>query len=69
MAYQITQINNLEQFNELSTTFLLVDDAGIMPDVRVDKIFKINDNITKIVANDKKMTCLFYENKYLNNQE
>lgn len=43
MSYRVTQINDLEQFEELSTTFLLVDDEGIMPDVRVDKLFRIDD--------------------------
>ncbi len=66
MGYQITQINDLEQFGELNTTFLLVDSDGIMPDQRVDKIFKVNDNINKIIENDKILTCLFYENEYLN---
>ena len=66
MGYKITQINNLEQFGELNTTYLLTDDAGIMPDIRVDKIFKVNENLDKVIDNDKKMTCLFYENEYLN---
>lgn len=66
MAYQVTQINDLEQFNELSTTFLLVDDAGIMPDARIDKVFKVNENLDRIIENDKQLTCLFYENEYLN---
>jgi len=69
MAYNITQINDLEQFGELNTTFLLIDNAGIMPDVRVDKIFKMNNNLEKIIENDKKLTCLFYENEYLNKIE
>ncbi len=66
MAYQITRINDLEQFGELNTTYLLTDNAGIMPDVRVDKTFKINENLDKVINNDKKMTCLFYENEFLN---
>lgn len=69
MAYQVTQINNLEQFGELNTTYLLVDDAGVMPDVRTDKVFKLNDNIERIIENDKILTCLFYENEYLNKIE
>jgi len=67
MAYQVTRINDLEQFGELNTTYLLVDDAGIMPDVRVDKTFKVNENLERIIDNDKKLTCLFYENQWLNN--
>lgn len=69
MAYQVTRINDLEQFGELNTTYLLIDDAGIMPDVRVDKTFKVNDNLNKIIENDKQFTCLFYENEYLNKIE
>jgi len=67
MAYQITRINDLEQFGELNTTYILTDDAGIMPDVRVDKTFKMNENIDKIIENDKQFTCLFYENQWLIN--
>lgn len=67
MAYKIQQINDLEQFGELFTTFILKDDAGIMPDVRIDKIFKINENLDKIIENDKRLTCLFYENQWLIN--
>jgi len=67
MAYNITQINDLEQFGELNTTFILVDNTGIMPEVRVDKTFKINDNLDKVIENDKKLTCLFYENQWLIN--
>jgi len=66
MGYQVTQINNLEQFGELNTTYILTDTDGIMPDVRVEKIFKLNDNLNKIIENDKQLTCLFYENEYLN---
>ena len=67
MAYSVTQINDLEQFGELNTTFILIDDAGIMPDVRVDKTFKINENLDRIIENDKVFTCLFYENQWLIN--
>lgn len=67
MAYQITRINDLEQFGELNTTYLLTDDAGIMPDVRVDKTFKINENLDRIIENDKQFTCLLYENQWLIN--
>jgi len=67
MGYQVTQINDLEQFGELTTTFLLVDSDGIMPDVRVEKMFKLNENLNKIIENDKVLTCLFYENQWLIN--
>lgn len=67
MGYQVTQINNLEQFGELNTTFLLVDSDGIMPEIRIEKIFKVNENLERIIENDKRLTCLFYENQYLTN--
>lgn len=67
MGYKVTQINDLEQFGELNTTYLLIDDAGIMPDVRVEKMFKLNENLNKIIENDKVLTCLFYENQWLIN--
>ena len=67
MGYKVTRINNLEQFGELTTTFLLVDSDGIMPDVRVEKMFKLNENLNKIIENDKVLTCLFYENQWLIN--
>jgi len=67
MGYKVTQINNLEQFGELVTTYLLIDDDGIMPDVRVDKTFKVNENLERIIENDKQFTCLFYENQWLIN--
>jgi len=67
MGYKVTQINNLEQFGELVTTFLLIDDAGIMPDVRIDKIFKLSENLEQIIENQKTIDCLIYENEYLNN--
>lgn len=69
MAYSVTQINDLEQFGELNTTFILIDDAGIMPEVRIDKTFKINAYLDKILENNKKLTCLFYENEFLNSLE
>jgi len=67
MGYQVTQINDLEQFGELSTTFLLVDDEAIMPDIRVEKVFKITDNLKAVIERQKRMDCLQYEIEYLNN--
>lgn len=67
MAYQVTQINDLEQFEELSTTFILTDDAGIMPEVRIDKLFKVTDTLQKRIENQKVIDSLFYENEYLLN--
>lgn len=69
MAYKITQINDLEQGDELFTTFLLVDNAGIMPDIRLEKYFKVTDNLAKRISNQKKIEALFYENEYLNSIE
>jgi hypothetical protein len=69
MSYKVTQINDLEQSDELITTFLLVDDAGIMPDIRIDKVFKVTENIEKRINNQKIIDCMFYENEYLNSIE
>lgn len=69
MAYQVTQINDLEQFGELTTTFILIDDEGIMPDVRLEKNFIVNDSLEKRILNQKKIDALFYENEYLNSIE
>lgn len=68
MAYKITQINDLIQDDEILTTFILIDDKGIMPEVRLEKTFVLNDNISKIMENDKIMSCLFYENQFLNGE-
>jgi len=67
MAYQVTRINDLEQFGELNTTFVLVDDAGIMPDIRIQKVFKITNSLEQRIANQKMIDCLFFENEYLKN--
>lgn len=69
MAYHVEQINNLEQFGEFFTTFILKDDAGIMPDVRLEKNFVVNDSLEKRILNQKKIDALFYENEYLNSIE
>lgn len=65
--YIVTQINDLIQFEELSCTFLLNDSDGIMPDIRLDKVFKITDTLDKRVENQKVIDSLFYENEYLLN--
>lgn len=67
MAYKIEQINDLEQFGELSTTFILVDDAGIMPDIRLEKCFQVTDDIETIIERQKRIDCLTFEVEYLNN--
>lgn len=65
--YIVTQFNDLIQFDELSCTFLLTDLDGIMPEVRLDKVFKITDTLDKRVENQKVIDSLFYENEYLLN--
>lgn len=67
MAYIVEQINDLVQFQELSCTFLLTDDQGVMPDVRLDKVFKITDTLDKRIENQKVIDSLFYENEFLLN--
>lgn len=64
--YIVTQINNLEQQGELNTTFLLIDSNGIMPELRIEKTYPLNENTEKIIENDKIITCLFFENEFLN---
>lgn len=68
MGYQVTQINDLIQDNQLLTTFILVDDENVMPEIRLDKSFNINENTNKVIDNDKIITCLFYENQFLNGE-
>ena len=65
MAYQVTQINDLEQFGELTTTFILVDDEGIMPDVRIEKFFSESMNKPEIIENEKQIDILKSTNDYL----
>ncbi len=68
MAYQIIQINDQIESGILFTTFLLVDDNQIMPDVRIEKNFKVSDNLELRIENQKTIDALFYENEWLNNQ-
>ena len=63
--YRIEQINNLEQFGELTTTFLLIDDEGVMPDIRVDKFFSKENNILQIIENEKQIEILRATNEYI----
>jgi len=65
MAYQVTQINDLEQFGELTTTFILIDDEGIMPDVRIEKFFSESMNKPEIIENEKQIDILKSTNDYL----
>lgn len=69
MGYQITQINDLEQFGELTTTFILTDTDGIMPDVRIEKFFNIESNKPRIIENEKQIDILRVTNEYLKNIE
>lgn len=69
MAYQITRINDLEQFGELNTTFILTDTDGIMPDVRIEKFFNIESNKPRIIENEKQIDILRVTNEYLKNIE
>lgn len=66
MAYQVIQINNLEQFGELTTTFILVDDEGIMPDVRYDKFFSIKNNNAQFIEEEKQRDIERATNDYIN---
>ena len=69
MDYKITQINDLEQFGELTTTFILTDTDGIMPDVRIEKFFNIESNKPRIIENEKQIDILRVTNEYLKNIE
>lgn len=69
MPYQVTQINDLEQFGELTTTFILTDTDGIMPDVRIEKFFNIESNKPRIIENEKQIDILRVTNEYLKNIE
>lgn len=69
MAYQVTRINDLEQFGELTTTFILTDTDGIMPDVRIEKFFNIESNKPRIIENEKQIDILRVTNEYLKNIE
>lgn len=69
MAYNIEQINTLEQFGELTTTFVIVDNDGIMPEVRVDKFFSKKNNIPEIIENEKQIEILRATNNYIRKQQ
>jgi hypothetical protein len=65
MAYQITQINDQQEGDILFTTFVLTDDEGTMPNVRVDKQFRVTDTLQERIENEKAISCLFYKNQFL----
>lgn len=67
MAYQVIQINDLEQFGELATTFILIDNEGVMPDVRIEKFFSVENNKPQIIENEKQIDVLRATNNYLRN--
>lgn len=66
MAYQVTQINDLEQFGELTTTFILTDDEGIMPEVRYEKFFSVKNNTLEFIEEEKQRDILRATNDYIN---
>jgi hypothetical protein len=66
MAYQVTQINDLEQFGELTTTFILTDDEGIMPEVRYEKFFSVKNNYLEFIEEEKQRDILRATNDYIN---
>jgi len=65
MAYQVEQINDQQEGDILFTTFVLIDDEGIMPIVRIDKQFGVTDTLQERIENEKVISCLFYKNQYL----
>jgi len=66
MAYQVIQINDLEQFGELTTTFILIDDEGIMPEVRYEKFFSVKNNTSQFIEEEKQRDILKATNDYIN---
>lgn len=64
--YILEQINDLEQFGELTTTFILIDDEGIMPEVRYDKFFSVTNNNAQFIEEEKQRDILRATNEYLN---
>jgi len=63
--YIVEQINDQQEGDILFTTFVLTDDEGIMPMVRIDKQFKVTDTLQERIENEKTISCLFYKNQYL----
>jgi hypothetical protein len=67
MAYYVIQQNDLIQDNILSTEFIIIDDEGIMPEICLNKIFNVTDDLDEIIKNQKLVDILLYENEYINN--
>lgn len=65
MAYQVEQINDQQEGDILFTTFILTDDEGVMPAIRVDKQFKVTETLEERIENEKGISSLFYKNQYL----
>lgn len=63
--YTVEQINDQQEGDILFTTFVLIDDEGIMPIVRIDKQFGVTDTLQERIENEKVISCLFYKNQYL----
>ena len=65
MPYQVEQINDQQEGDIFFTTFVLTDDEGIMPLVRIDEQFKVSNTLEERIENEKTISCLFYKNQYL----
>ena len=63
--YTVEQINDQQEGDILFTTFILTDDEGVMPTIRVDKQFKVTETLEERIENEKAMSSLFYKNQYL----
>jgi hypothetical protein len=63
--YQVTESNVVTQLGYRSSTFTLDDDANVMPQVVLEKLFKDCDQINAIVSNQKEIDKLNFTNVYL----
>lgn len=68
MAYQVQRINSQTEGEVLFTTFVLTDDENIMPEVRLEKQFKITDTLDQRISNQIEIDKLMALNQWLNNQ-
>ena len=66
--YQVTETNVQIQLGNYSSTFTLVDDSGVMPEVILEKNFNDDPNIATIVSNCKIIDALNWTNIYLAGQ-
>jgi hypothetical protein len=67
MAYQIVETNPQTVSGYYTSTFTLTDDAGLMPQVVLQKVFKTDPDIATIVSNQKLIDVLVWTNQYLAN--